>query len=415
MRKTKPLTESLNAVRNPQLRDQHLKAENDDVADSGLRLVDTLKNAIESGSKEVHFEQDAQLCRIRQRVNGQLDESRIESATLVAELIQEVHKASAVNSSTHNRVAANHGDLTIELEVNQENHRLHCTYYPTTSGHNLTLKLSALSYLPETLEQTPLEPSQIQSLRDHFSKNNHGLTLVCSPNIELLQALYYGLLGDTNCVESKIVSLEYHNARDIPRINQLSLAGLDNAEQISQLATQHADRLFIDWQCARNKTLIKNVLDNYQSATVFITAQDTNTAISQLTDYALNERQLATNLNALIHLDSIRMVCPHCANSHELNGAEMQWLEGQALGSNSSSVFVYAPGCERCDYSGSQTSAPLMSVCHVDDTMRSAIETRNSATIDKAIQQKLGKNAVARQIGSLVSNGKVSFTEYKTR
>lgn len=414
MRKTRLLADNQKPDHKSELPGQHFKAENDEVVDGKLRLIDALKDTIESESNEVHFEQDRQLCRIRKRINGQLDEKRIESATLVADLIQEVQRASSVESNQPNLVAANHGDLAITVKIKEVNHRLDCTYYPTTSGHNLTIKIPGVTRLPETLEQTTLEPSQVQSLRDHFSKNSRGLTLVCGPDANMLQAVYYGLLGDTNCVENKIVSLEHRSARDIPRIIQLSLAGLDHAAQLSQLATQHADKLFIDWQCTRNKVLIKNVLNNYQSATVFICTQDANTAISQLTDYALNERQLATNLSTLIHLDSIRMVCPHCANSHELSGADMQWLENQALGKKSKSVFVYAPGCARCDYSGSQTSTPLLSICKVDGNIRTAIETRNTTAIDKAVQQKLGKNAVAQKIVSLVANGKVSFTEYKS-
>lgn len=412
MRKTNPLVAS---DRNPELTGKHLRAENDDVAHSGLSLTDALQDAIESGSNEIHFEQDAQLCRIRKRINGQLDESRIESANLVTDLITEVETISNINVGSRNPVVASQGDLIIALEINDSHHDLECVYYPTTSGHNLSIRIAGTNQLPETLEQTSLDSSQISLLRDHFTKKSHGLTLICGPDTNMLQDLYYGLLGETNCVEDKIVSLEHHCARDIPRINQLSLSVLENAEKISQLATRYADKLFIDWQCAKNKTLIKNVLNNYQSATIFISAQNASIAISQLTDYALNERQLSTNLSTILHLDSIRTVCSHCANSHELSGADMQWLEGQAIGKKSNGAFVYAPGCDRCDYTGSQTSRPLMSLCRVDDTLRNAIETRNSSAVENVLQKQTGMNSIERQIAALVSTGKVSFTEYKAR
>ncbi len=415
MRKSKSLATSLNRIPNSELPTQHLHAKNDDIASDDWHLSTALQDAISSGSSEIHFEQDKQICRVRKRLNGQLDETRIDSASLVAELIAEVHGIRAVKPNPP--PITTHGELAITVEANTASYTLHCTYYSTTSGHNLSIRISCSEKIPETLEQTTLDSPQIQLLRNHFSKKSHGLTIVCGPNIDFLQNVYYGLLGETNCVENKIVSLEHHSKKEFPRINQLSLAGLDNADSISQLATQGADKIFIDWQCSKNKLIVKKVLDDYQSATVFVSALDINTAISQLTDYALNERQLATNLSTLIQLDTVRIVCPHCANSHDLNGADMQWLEGQELNSKikADSAFVYAPGCERCEYSGSQESVPLMSVCTVDDNIRSAIETRISSDINKAIQQRSGKNTLQGQVSVLVSKGMVSFTEYKTR
>lgn len=415
MRKTNPMDNSLSPAQNPDTLSHRIKAENDEVGEATLSLVPAILATLESGSNEVHFEQDKQLCRIRKRINGQLDESRIESSTLVAELIEEVRELGSNECGIKNMPAANHGEFSVSVEIHDANLRLNCSYFPTTSGHNLTLKINSDKTIPETLEQSSLDSQQTQELRNHILRASHGLTLVCSSNTDLLQQIYYGMLGEVNCVENKVVSLEYNSAREFPRINQLSLASCESVDNIALLATKHADKLFIDWQSATDKQLMRSVLENYQSAIVFIAAHDSTTAIQQLTDYALNERQLATSLSILVNLEQVREICPHCADRHELSGPDMQWLEDQPLGKKTASAFVYAPGCTRCDYSGSQASATLMSVCEINDKIRSAIESRSSTTITTATNQKLGKYSMASKIESMVANGKVSFTEFKAR
>ena len=414
MRKTNPQIDQL-TVDNSHLLRQHSKAGNDESASARISLDAHLQETLESGSTEVHFEQDVEVCRIRRRVNGRLNESRIDSTTLVADLITEVQQLSNGRIAGSSLSGEDYGEVTLTIYINKIANHLECTYYPTSCGHNLTVNVTGKNSLPESLEQTTLSGTQVQQLRDYFLTSDKGLTLICSSNTKLLQQIYYGLMGESNCVEDRIVSIEHSCTKKIPRINQLNLASIDQPGNITRLATKQADRIYIDWRSAKNKTLFTDILENYQQAVVFLEAPNTDEAISRLTDGTINERQLATNLAGIIHLEDIRMVCPHCANSHELNGADMKWLESRSLGKNTKNVFVYAPGCERCDYSGSDASKTLLSICEGNDNLRSAIEDRGSAAIKKATAKALGQNAITTQVETLVAKGKVSFTEYKEK
>ena len=229
-----------------------------------------------------------------------------------------------------------------------------------------------------------------------------------------MQSVYYGLLGELNCVEKKIVSVEHKNAKHLARINQLSVASLPNAELITRLATQYADIVFIDWLCTRNVAVMSNVFAEYQSATIFVTADSCSQAIAQLSDSALNEKQLATNLKNVVELNKSRLVCPHCAHAYDINGADMQWLEKHSLSKLKAKAYTYATGCERCAFSGSIESKPLVSCYKVDDNMRNAIESRNASAITKASERIQGSHSVAKQRLKLVAAGKVSFEEYKS-
>lgn len=387
-----------------------LTAKNDDLAYTRPLLSNVLEEIIAEDCSEVHFEQDEGLCRIRKRLNGHLDERRIESATLAGDLIEELLGSNQPLPDNH--AVADTGERTLKLKVGKTDYLLEYIFYPTACGQNLTIHIHCAEKLPETLDQTTLNTFQIQTLRNQVTAIRPGLTIICGPQA-LLQDVYYGFLGDANCVEKKIVSIERINRKKIPRINHIALTELDNPMAAAGIAIKHADLLFIDSQCSQDKTLIRQILDSNRSATLFINTANTTRAIAHLANFAINERQLASNLTTLIQLENTRLVCPHCADTHQLNGQDMQWLQNKPLGRNKNNVLVYTPGCDRCEFSGSIKTQTLLSVCAVEDNLRCAIESRSSANIESATQTILGTNSIPQQIDALVSQGKVSFTEYR--
>lgn len=399
------------STRETDAQDRQISARNDDIVEPGPQFIKILGDAVAANSTEIHFEQSENLCRVRKRVNGELDEIRIESPTLTDELLSEL---AASQTTAHSVPTLTSGEHCVKLKLGHTDCMLEYVYYPTSIGKNLTLQIHCEEKLPETLDQTLLNASQIQQIRNHISRKPRGITIIYGKQHELLQSLYYGFIGDANCIENKIVSIEYINRKKIARINHIAVAELSDPIAVARLAAKHADVVFVDAQCTQDQPLLKQILYNKHSAFLFINADNATGAISHLTDVAISERQLASNLTTLIQLDNTRMVCPHCAHTHEINGADMEWLQHNKLGRAKSTALVYAPGCDRCDFSGSQSSQTLVSVCTVEDNLRRAIESRNTAALDSAAQAIVGANSIADQIVELVAKGKVSFTEYKT-
>lgn len=406
MRKSSKLANTL-SDHNPMVTSHTAVAENDEIANNRPQLSALITSAVNDGIREIHFEQDAGTCRIRQRKNGQLEETRLNSANLATDLITEICDLSG------HRNDPLYGELAFTQRFGTGQCTLECSYYPTISGQNLSITIEDSGQIPETLDQTSLDTAQIQWLRDLFSKSSTGITLVVGREISLMQSVYYGLLGELNCVEKKIVSIEHKNAKHLARINQLSVASLPNAELITRLATQYADIVFIDWLCSRNAALMSNIFAQYQSATIFVSADSCSQAIAQLSDSALNEKQLATNLKNVVQLKNTRLVCPHCAHAYDINGADMQWLEKHSLSKLKAKAYTYATGCDRCAFSGSIDSQTLVSCYTVDDNMRSAIESRSASAITKASEKMQGSHSVSKQHLKLVAEGKVSFEEYR--
>lgn len=373
-------------------------ARNDESPDAASHFHQLLDDAIDQKVRTIHLQQETAFCRVRKRIKGKLDEARVDSPTLISELIAELEK---ISSSTFGTID------TLTFYVVHRNVECHivCQSCPTTTGMALTLEINHPTNIPEILEQTTLKAESIDNIRQRLNSHTDGLTIVSSPSCDLLCDLYYPLLGELQTLDSRIVSFESSTRKHIPRVSQISV---DHAHG---MPVTDADHVFIDWQRSRDTTLLNTLLNQYSTATVFIQATNSASAIRQLTDLAISERQLATNLTTCIELDHAHLICPHCAEAHNPNGSEIRIMEQHRIKANS--TLNYAPGCDRCNYTGIGEHRLLLSLCSASDAIRLSVETRSTDAIAKSFDSALKKQSIREQRKRLISAGQMNLQALK--
>ena len=369
-------------------------ARNDESTSSAGLLAQLLDDAIDQQVRTVHLEQEADFCRVRKRVNGRLDETRFDSPTLVPELLGEL-------AHIRNEPCNSTDTFTTTVRHRRADCHVVCHTFTATTGLVLTIEISHPANIPETLEQTALSAVAIKTLRANLAKKAGGITVVSSPCSDLLCTLYYPLMGEHQHLETKIMSFEFSQRKDIPRVNQIT------TENPQYTATADADHVFIDWRRSRHTELVNTILEQYVSATIFIQTTDSAHAIRQLTDLAISERQLASNLSHCIALDHAHLVCPHCAEAHTPNKTEIDRME--QLGISADSTLNDAPGCDRCGFTGAGEHRILLSLCEANDKLRQSIESRSAAAISKALASILKKRSIREQSKALISSGQMSL------
>ena len=375
---------------------ESLDAQNDDELSSGMQVFqDLLNQSLKNNLRITHVEQEADFCRVRSRLRGRLTEYRVDSGDVVVELLAEFNKKA--DSNPHPSTTS----FTFDIRHNNVLCHVECNTYPTANGSALTIQISHDRNIPDTLDQTTLPAESISKLRAHTSQQHNGITVVSSPSTELMCETYYALLSEQQNLETRLVSIESSKRKLIPRVSHTTIT--DSAE----LVTLDADHIFIDWRRGSEPQLLNELLNAYPNATLLVKAKDAATAARQLTDIAISERQLATNLTTIIELDHAHMICPHCAEAHNPNGTEIKMMENHRIKANS--VLNYAPGCDRCDHTGLGEHRTLMSLCEVNDMLRQAIETRCTSEVTKRLQSMLGKKSLVEQRKHLVSAGQMEL------
>jgi len=398
---------------------QWLTAANDDNVVSIKFLVDTVRHQLINGCREIHLEQERDLCRLRCRSRGQLDEAKLHTANLVPELIRTFSRLAMQQAGNAlSRInQATHGEITFNLLAGGSTYRVEATFYPTSNGSCLTLSLFTSESIPETLDHTTLGKSATEWLREHFAKTPRGITLVCCPNADQLQDIFYASLFELNGIERKTVSIEHAVLKNVSRISQLAQAGQSNALSVIRIANKHSDNVFVDWQSTQNAQLLSQLLSDNKPLTLFLKTVDAPIGIRSLIDSVIDEKQLARNINTVIELSDVNIICPHCGDNHTLSGRDMTWLEQHSVlrGRKAKESFVFAHGCDRCNYTGSSHTRTLLAFSPVSDSLSVGIESRSCEKIARALYQGQATNSLSHQIETLVRSGKTSFPDFKRR
>ncbi|OED35512.1 hypothetical protein AB833_30315 [Chromatiales bacterium (ex Bugula neritina AB1)] len=390
--------------------DRWLFAANDENAHPFACLKEIIEDRLQQGQCEIHLEQETDFCRVRCRTHGKLDEQKIPAQSLISDLLTQLHSASdqTLEESTCS-------ELITGTIVSGKQCRMEATYYPTANGSNLTLKLSDVKSLPETLDQLALPGNTIEAIRRHYQRNANGITVVSGADTHQLQMLYYALLGETNRLEEKIISLEKYVSRPFARINQIPIG--DDVNQTAAIASRHADRVFVDCTGSWQNDFVSGLISNRQPASLLLCAANSANAIRQILDSGINERELASALSAVIEIGTSSAICPHCADSYTPTNRELNWLSRYSMVDKKSAIdiFVHANGCDKCSYTGRARTTAYASIIRRSDAIAEAIISRSSDKIKAVLYSSLGEESVPCQIEKSVRIGQSSFVDFTLR
>ncbi|MEM7259051.1 MAG: ATPase, T2SS/T4P/T4SS family [Pseudomonadota bacterium] len=376
---------------------QNISASNDAESaehDPAAVVQQFLDASLDQQVRVIHLEQESSGCRIRQRANGLLSEQRMPSPTFAGDFRHYLQRTVATHSDESS-------GFTTQLTHRHVECHLHCSWYDTLRGEVVVLEIFNERNVPEALEQTTLDQTSTQQLRQQINQLSGGVLVVSARSASLLCDLYYPLLGELSGLENKVVSIESAARKSMPRINQVSV----NAELVTPTDASH---VFIDWQAVRQRHALDGLLAEYRTAVVFVQSANLPSAIRQLTDVSFSERQLASNLTSLIDIDRVRLICPHCASAHQPSGNEISQLSQQ--GFDAHSTLNYATGCNTCDHTGFGDTKTLMAIYPVSDKLRRSVESRDSDNMQTALNDGTVVS-IDNQRRELISCGQVEFKQ----
>jgi len=160
-----------------------------------------------------------------------------------------------------------------------------------------------------------------------------------------------------------------------------------------------------------NTPLVNELL--YSTAaplTVFNKGSSPARSLIRLGDDHQQQHSLSHVLVTVIEAARVGLVCPHCADSYRLTSTEQQQLDQQSVLEDDGDMFLYAPGCDRCDHTGSEENSILLSATNNSDQLRNAVQCDSLPTIENALQSE---DSILAQSEALARGGKISFHEYQ--
>ncbi len=289
--------QSLNALTNPLLDSQTLI----------VFVNHLLTKAIQQHASDIHIEPFENMCRIRFRLQGQL------------QLIEEISLAFSLRVAARIKVMAkldiSERRLPQDGRCQFQSIDLRISTCPTFYGEKVVLRLLNAAHLFLNIEQLNFSSPQLALFLQAIRKPQ-GLILVTGPTGSGKTSTLYAALHHLNHIEKNIATVEDPIEIRLPGINQINVhpkIGLTFSTALRALLRQDPDIIMIGE--IRDSETAKIAIQAAQTGHLVLATLHTNSAIETITrlkTMGILADQLTHALTLIIAQRLIRKMCPLC-------------------------------------------------------------------------------------------------------
>jgi MSHA biogenesis protein MshE len=363
-------------------------SETDDADIPVVRLLKSIfEDAVSVGASDIHIEPDENVLRIRQRVDGLLQEHVMKDARIAPALILRLKLMAELNIS-EKRLPQ---DGRFNITVKSHNIDVRMSTMPIQNGESVVMRLLDQTDGLIELDSIGL-PSKMRKRLNKLIKEPNGLLLVTGPTGSGKTTTLYGALNELNIAEKKIITVEDPVEYRLPRINQIQVhpkIGLDFATVLRSCLRQDPDILLVGE--IRDLETAEIALRASMTGHFVLSSLHTNDAISsamRLIDIGIEGYIVATALRAVLAQRLVRKVCEHCKADYQPTAQEQAWLDVKLQNSDMQSQgFKQGGGCTSCNNTGYIGRVGIFELLEVDEQMSDALRANDSYGFAKATRE----------------------------
>jgi type IV pilus assembly protein PilB len=349
---------------------------------SVIQLVQrVIKEAVERGSSDIHFEPGEDEMRVRYRIDGVLQEAATVPATSVPAVVSRVKILADLDIAERRipqdgRISTKIGDKPIDLRV---------ATLPAAYGENVVMRILDQSKVMIDLDELGMLPQALERFTKAFSQA-HGAVLVTGPTGSGKSTSLYGALNQLNTIEKNIITIEdpvEYQLEGITQVQTNNKAGLTFASGLRSMMRADPDIIMVGE--IRDRETAQIAIEAALTGHLVLSTLHTNDApgaITRLIEMGIEPFLVGSAVDCVVAQRLARLLCEECKSRTTIK-SEVMRANGFNVGLD---LEVFEPvGCARCGGSGYKGRIGLYEVMWVSDTIRSlAVAREPSETIAHA-------------------------------
>ncbi|WP_395339857.1 GspE/PulE family protein [Ningiella sp. W23] len=358
---------------------------NDDEDNLVAKLLQSIfEDAVLAKASDIHIEPGEEHLRIRQRVDGVLQENLIPQHSIAAALVLRLKLMSGLDIS-EKRLPQ---DGRTQVKIKNRDIDIRVSTMPIQHGESVVLRLLDQSQGILSLEQTGMPASMMKRFR-HLLGRPHGMILVTGPTGSGKTTTLYGSLNELNKPESKIITVEDPVEYRLPRINQVQVnpkIDLTFANVLRTTLRQDPDILMVGEM--RDQETVEIGLRGALTGHLVLSTLHTNDAISsaiRLIDMGAPGYLVASSLRGIVAQRLVRKLCERCAHSAPPTSEQSLWLSRMDE-SHINQDYKHAGGCQTCNYTGYKGRIGVFELLEMNEAMMHALKSGDTAEFSKQAQ-----------------------------
>lgn len=355
-----------------------------DVADAPVvRLLQSLfEDAVQIGSSDIHIEPDEKVLRIRQRVDGVLQEHTMDEVRIAPALVLRLKLISGLDIS-EKRLPQ---DGRFSMAINDKQIDVRLSTMPVAYGESVVMRI--LDQTSGTIDIENLGmPEQILARVKSLVTRPHGMFLVTGPTGSGKTTTLYSALKLLNIPEKKIITVEDPVEYKLPRVNQVQVntdIGLTFARVLRSVLRQDPDIVLIGEM--RDEETSEIALRAAMTGHMVLSTLHTNDAIStvnRLLDMGVKNYLLASALHAILAQRLVRRICKSCTQTYDLDTQQSAWISTHGMESAQKAQFYKGIGCPHCNYSGYSGRIGVYELLEFDQKLSDALSHGESGGFER--------------------------------
>ncbi len=377
-----------------------------------LRLIQTMfQDAVQVRASDLHIEPGENALRVRQRVDGVLQEQKIDGRRVAGALITRLKLMSGLDIA-EKRLPQ---DGRFSLKVKDKSIDVRMSTMPTQHGESVVLRLLDQSASLMTLDRLGMSPHMLERFRDLISRSA-GMVLVTGPTGSGKTTTLYSALNQLNQPDVKIITVEDPVEYRLDRINQVQVnpkIGLDFARVLRTTLRQDPDIILVG-EMRDQETVDIGLRAAITGHLVFSTLHTMNAVatVHRLLDMGAAGYMIAAAVHGIVAQRLVRRVCDNCAQPVEPNPQERAWLYAQVDTSRLAHMKLQmGMGCTYCNLTGYRGRAAIYELLELDRGLADAIRRGNAMEFSDLARSRPGFTSLGDAALELVANGTTSIAE----
>ncbi|WP_319370915.1 ATPase, T2SS/T4P/T4SS family [uncultured Ilyobacter sp.] len=361
---------------------------------SAVEVVDlVMKKAIFENASDIHIEPEANILRVRFRIDGILHEILTPPKSLHSAIVSRIKIISKLDIA-EKRVPQ---DGRVEINFEKKLIDMRVSVIPTIFGEKVVIRLLDKSNVKVSLESLGFEKSSVEKLKKLIKRPN-GIIFVTGPTGSGKTSTLYASLNEINTLDKNIVTLEDPVEYQMEIINQVqvnSQVGLDFSSGLRSILRQDPDVIMIGE--IRDVQTAEIAIESAMTGHLVFSTLHTNSAtgaISRLIDMGVEPFLLSASLAGVLGQRLVRKLCPNCKEEISVPGDELRDFNVDPL---KNYKLYEAKGCSLCRNTGYSGRTAVVELLEVESEIRTLINKGADIFQIKEVAMKKGMKTIKQE------------------
>jgi MSHA biogenesis protein MshE len=377
-----------------------------------IRLIQSMfQDAVQVRASDLHIEPGENSLRVRQRVDGALQEQKIDGRRVAGALVTRLKLMCGLDIA-EKRLPQ---DGRFSLKVKDKTIDVRLSTMPTQYGESVVMRLLDQSASLMTMDRLGMSPEMLERFRGLISRSA-GMVLVTGPTGSGKTTTLYSALNYLNQADVKIITVEDPVEYRLDRINQVQInqkIGLDFARVLRTTLRQDPDVILVG-EMRDQETVDIGLRAAITGHLVFSTLHTMNAiaTVPRLADMGAAGYMIASAVHGIIAQRLVRRICEDCAQPDEPNPQQRAWLSAHTSAERISGMkFRSGVGCTYCNLTVYRGRAAIYELLEIDRELADAIRRGDNIAFAELARTRPGFKSLRDAAIDLVEQGVTSVEE----